>query len=574
MIITLYSDEQCTEPVWTGLVGDYKVIDGANGIVQTEGATKIINGEKEIKMTQLWSYGRSKLKAGCVPDTFEFPMSEESTSTTAKTIYYYLSPLVRLVIKSKKIKDGGVYYRALSFNTAQVIVNNTWTNMTPVHEPYSRTYSNTEPFKITFATCKSATWGGTHPVSNSNFFGVNLTVLNSTMASATSYCVYAFAPYDQLFSLKDPDAYKPNTTPMRGGYGTGTVPRGTIPALPVDSINSLLMSTCQGYGRGLSYYKLTLGALSSITKRMYPKFDFMGKSAATRQEAFVSLVGIPYNVPTTANAGGVYLADTQVAVENGSADWVSALCVPLNFGTFYLEGNLTDTFADVVYTEYTLYLAGVGNISIDPAACAQGFIRVSGMLDVRNGNILYAVYTYAKNNLGEIIYAHASGNVGIEIPLSGGTANTQFIKNATTVGISTASVLIGAASANPALLGAGIVGGIKGAESFAEDAISVPHISRANALDPMAGGYGSPCCRLMVSQNYMIMPDKYTDLIGLPSSGIVIYNENNEEIVACKLSDFIGKGFLRVQGIKLDNVLATEEEKNELVQLFMNGVFM
>ena len=70
------------------------------------------------------------------------------------------------------------------------------------------------------------------------------------------------------------------------------------------------------------------------------------------------------------------------------------------------------------------------------------------------------------------------------------------------------------------------------------------------------------------------MPDKYIDLIGLPSSGIVIYNENNEEIVACKLSDFIGKGFLRVQGIKLDNVLATEEEKNELVQLFMNGVFM
>ena len=574
MIITLYSDEECTEAVWTGLVGDYSKIDGVNGIVITETATKLVNGEKTIKMTQLWRYNRAKLKMGCVPDTFDFPRSEESGTTTANTKYYYLSPLIRLVIKTKQVKEGSIYVRGICFYTAQTIVNNTWTNMTAPHENYVKTFSNTEPFAITFATGKTATWGGTHKIANSNFFGVNITRQNSTMANETSWCEFAFSPYDQLFSLKDPDAYKPNTTPMRGGYGTGTVPRGTIPALPVDSINSLLMSTCQGYGRGLSYYKLTTDALSNITKRMYPKFDFMGKSAATRQEAFVSLVGIPYNVPTTSNSGGVYLADTQVAVASGTADWVTSLCVPLNFGTFYLEGNLTDTFADVVYTEYTLYLAGVGNISIDPAACAQGYVRVSGMLDVRNGNILYAVYTYAKNNLGEVIYAHASGNVGIEIPLSGGTANTQFVKNATTLGISTASAWIGAVSGNPTLLGAGIVGAIKGTESTFEDAIGVPHISKANTLDPMAGGYGSPCCRLMVSQNYMIMPDKYVDLVGLPSSGIVIYNADNEEVVACKLSDFIGKGFLRIQNIKLENVLATEEEKNELVQLFMNGVFM
>lgn len=396
----------------------------------------------------------------------------------------------------------------------------------------------------------------------------------------TAYAMGLITPYTKLLEDEPIEPYKQKNISHAGGRGSGTTPAGNIPSMPIQQINTLLSSVLQGYGEGLSYYKLTTSALSKITSKMYPKIALFEKSAATRREAFVSLTAIPYPVRTIPNLHNVvHLADSEVSVPDGSANWIADLIVELNFGEFGLESFMEDTFADIAYTTMTLYLPGVGGVNLDPSVCAQGSIKVDAALDCRQGNILYRVLTKSNwDERGYSIYGHFSGNVGVAIPLAGGTGFTDVVKNVAGLGMGLATTAMGMANvAGSTMTGGSIEGGVgatmAGAFAFdraaigtAESAITVPHYDLSNNVDNMVTAFMTPGVRLVISRNRMINPPNYLDLVGLPTLG----SKNNDG--TC-IGDFVDH-YVRIQSIRLDGLDLTAGEQAELLALLRKGVFL
>lgn len=400
----------------------------------------------------------------------------------------------------------------------------------------------------------------------------------------TAYAMGLISPYTKLLEDNPIEPYKQKNVSHAGGRGSGTTPAGNIPSMPIQHINTLLSSVLQGYGEGLSYYKLTTSALSKITSKMYPKIALFEKSAASRREAFVSLVAIPYPVKTIPNLHNVvHLADSEVSVPDGSANWIADLIVELNFGEFGLESFMEDTFADIAYTTMTLYLPGVGGVNLDPSVCAQGSIKVDAALDCRQGNILYRVLTKSNwDERGYSIYGHFSGNVGINIPLAGGTGFTDIVKNVAGLGMGLSATLLGMSSAaipamksgNPIAAGTEIASSAMGgafafdraAIDTAENAITVPHYDLTNNVDNMVTAFMTPGVRLVISRNRMVNTPNYLDLVGVPTLG----SKNDDG--TC-IGDFANH-YVRIQSIRLDDLDLTAGEQAELLALLRKGVFL
>lgn len=384
----------------------------------------------------------------------------------------------------------------------------------------------------------------------------------------TAYAMGLISPYTKLLEDDPIEPYKKKNNSHAGGRGNGTTPAGNIPNMPIASINALLSATVQGYGRGLSYYKLTGESLSRITSKMYPKIALFEKSAASRREAFVSLTAIPYPVSTRANTDNVvHLADSEVSVPNGTADWILDIISELNFGVFDLESFMEDTFADIAYTTMTLYLPGVGGINLDPSVCAQGSIKVDAALDCRQGNILYRVLTKSNwDERGYSIYGHFSGNVGVAIPLAGGTGFTDVVKNVAGFGISVSNLVNSAqqtAAGTPYLDAEQPMSNLV---NMFENSVTVPHYDLSNNVDNMVTSLMTPGVRLIISRNRMINPPNYLDLVGLPTTG----SKNTDG--TC-IGDFANH-YVKIQSIRLDGLDLTVGEQQELLALLAKGVFL
>lgn len=584
MFLNIYSDASCTTIVANPVVGTYSIFKTQG--LWTAGEYNVYTGtDEELTLTLQGATNRnSSLSSQLLAEgDIWCPSFEWGTYENPTRLQYYLSPRAYFTFELYKT-DTNLMYVKRAFFAVRVRANvETWqavnfggTATEYIGSPgaefvgFRFNAANKDIVQIYDSSAFHA---------NGDYLGIDILYREpGQTGNAVRWNFISISKFQQYIGDDFPrPSYDVKNNVRRGGKGTGTVPRGTIPALPVHSINSLLMNTCQGRGRGLTYYCLKGEALSKVTNAMYPKVTLFEKSVAARRESFVSLIGIPYAVSTETNpTDSVFLADYQVPCGTGNANWLSDLAVEINFGKFMLAGNLSDTYADIVYTTYTLWLPGVGNMNIEPSACAQGYIRVDGILDLRNGNILYCVYTYADQNQGEVIYAHASGNIGVHIPLSGGTYSNNV---ASTVGMAMA----GAATAMVAAVSGGsslaVMGGLaaagKGTMSTFEDTITMPHYDRSGAVDTVCGGWSTPGCRLVVSQNYLIMPSEYITLLGRPSAGIEIDNPETQEVeVSSKLGDYKDSGFLKVKMIKLDGIDATDEEKDELLRLLAEGVFI
>ena len=586
MILTIYRDSACKVPSVSPLISEYSALRQSNSSANqfSQGTYPAYNGTDTPENLTLQAWYQSQINQSAsqlskegttfIPDFVNWDKPQPSGTTRN---WLFLSP--RAAIAIQVYKTGNQYYcRYPEFLIREAdgwyLVSRRVTDPIPIGSPGATIIG----FRL--GICKKANvtaYGGVY-TPNGDYLAMDILYREPAQTGISTYwAIIAISKWrDYIGDIFPEPGYDPKNNSKKGGRGTGTVPRGTIPNLPTANVNSLLMATCQGHGNGLSYYKLTTTALSKVTTRMYPKIDFLGKSAANRQKAFVSLVGIPYSVPTEPNtADSVFLADDQVPVDTGTAPWLSSLMVPINFGTFELARTLSDTYADIVYTSYTLYLPGAGSINIDPATCAQGAISVEGSLDLRNGNILYRIKTRTGSSDNEVIYAHVSGNIGVQIPLSGSESNTNFAKNAGTALVGAVTAMAGAAMGKPSVLAAGLAGAASGSMAAIEDSISTPHYDLSGSLDTMTGGYATPGCRLLVTQNYLIQPKNYITLVGRPSTGLTVENSETGEITnESTIGTYRGSGFLRIVSADLTQITCTDGEKAEIMLLLQKGVFL
>lgn len=583
MFLTLYSDSSCTNILANPVVGTYSVLKTQG--MWGAGEYDVYTGtEDELTLTLQGAINRNSSLASQLLAEGDVwcPSFEWGTYANPTHLEYYLSPRAR--IELNLYKEDNIMRIKNAFFAVRIRANvETWRAVNfggTVTEPLGS--AGAEFVGIRFNAANKDVvqiYDSSAYHANGDYLGIDFLYREpGQTGNSVRWNFISVSKFQEYIGDDFPrPSYDVKNNVRRGGRGSGTVPRGTIPALPVQAIDSLLISTCQGCGKGLTYYSLKGDALSNITNAMYPKVTLFEKSVAARRESFVSLIGIPYAVATETNpTDSVFLADYQVPCGSGNANWLTHLAVEINFGKFSLSGNLSDTFADIVYTTYTLWLPGVGNMNIEPSACAQGYVRVDGILDLRNGNILYCVYTYADQNQGEVIYAHASGNIAVHIPLSGGTYNNNV---ASTVGMAMAGAATAAVAAVSGGSALAVMGGLvaagKGTMNTFEEAITMPHYDRSGAVDTVCGGWATPGCRLVVSQNYLIMPDEYVTLLGRPSAGVEIDNPETQELeVSSKLRDYKNSGFLKVKMIKLDGIDATDEEKDELLRLLAEGVFI
>lgn len=496
-----------------------------------------------------------------LPPGFEY-------TDTYKKQYFYISSNMRF--EYYYWSSGG--QRKFSWPRYEILQGNQWVQQV-IENHTESVVASIEGFRLTILPKNKGTFDVYHN-DKGDMLCIDVAYRSISDPSSISYwyCACGIAPYDKILVDDYINSYKPKKSVRKGGRGSGTLRRGTIPSLPISSINTVLMASCQGYGNGLTYYKLKGDALSNLTRALYPTIKTSDKSAAARREALIGIMAIPYDVTTTPNATDIiYLADENVYCNDTECDFCSALLVSLNFGTFTFEGQMEDTFADIIYATYNLYLPGVGTVNIDPATCAQGKVSVTGGLDIRNGNIIYQVCTQSGSDDGWCLYGHYSGNVGTQIPISGvggGGSVMGMIQTAGQIAAGAGMIAVGVAGANPLAAVTGVSQLASGIEKGIDQATMYPMIDHANALDAQIGGLCSPGVRMMISRNRMINPIDYKHLVGVPSAGAV---DASEQPVS-QISDF--SGLTVITDIDISAISCTAGEKAEILRLLREGVIL
>ena len=575
MFYQLYADQSLVDNIGTAVVGAYKTFSAFG---RKYNNTSTIQWEDEDAfLVTCWACGveeQSHVTVGAQAEDF-LPTNLQIMESRLPQ-YFYLSENVRVAYYY--YLDNGV--RTVDTPDIEVFQDNDWrtspawfSDPHPVAELSAFRMYEVPKSKVSLTISGNLY---SNSIGDAICLDMRYRPLETPTGEFTIVGAIGYAPYEKIIIPGDAYAKKGKNVVKKGGRGSGTIPRGTIPDMPISQINSFLTSYCQGYGYGLTYYKLTGKALSEITRHLYPSFSLSDLLTGNRKNAFVSLVGIPYDVGTEENQKQlVYLADDTITIDDGTANFVSDLMIELNFGTFFLSGTLQDTYADITHTSYTLYLPGCGTIMIDPTSCAQGWISVKGALDVRNGNILYRVLTCAGGDSYEedlqqhpVVYGHYSGNVGLFIPISGGSGADAMglIGAATQMGAGTLAGAVGLSTGNPALVAGGIGAFAHGTAKGLEQGIDKAEIDKSGTIDRLVGGLETPGVRLMVSQNRIILPPAYKSLVGLPSGG------SEEEENAQKLSNF--SGFFKVSSVDLSGLSCTDDEKKIIKNLLAEGVWI
>ena len=396
----------------------------------------------------------------------------------------------------------------------------------------------------------------------------------STGTTSTSISMF----FSENFLEAEAGKRVPTKNARKGGGASGRIQVGDIPATPTAAINSILMTYCQGNGYGLTYYKLLGNALTQITARLFPKIALLQSAVAARREAFISVVAVPYNVPSAALSHNcVYLADATVNIDGtgNEARVATALMIDINMGTFTFTNQLQNDFTDITYTEYNLYLPSYGVIPIEPATCAQGYVKVIATLDVRSGNVVYKIVTWAYGDEKPSLWGHYSANVAVKIPISGNSSMGDalgFVTNLGKAGASAADATVAFSSGDVAGTVSESAKALGSITKAGENLMQAPHINNAHILDANISGVCAAGVCMMISQNRILYEKGYTELVGRPSAGLSTIDEDTENEPST-LNLFAG--FFTGKLVKVEGVSGmTDVEIEELRALLEGGVWL
>lgn len=560
MNITLYSDAECKIVYKSGFTGEWSHVlgnTGSSGSSTSNTANHTVNGT-EIVFRQLCYFNESTVSsAGQTPTDIALPITNSNTQQTL-----YFTP--KACLKFHCYKSGTMtefYSEGFYQDYGQGFVK-----VTNIPNPHILSYNN-KPIILRFRTCanayyKSSSGGTEHRYTQNGFFGFDVVSVNNQGSNVVDRCRYAVAPMDQYFLFDDLPDYKPPKGNRRaGGKGTGYYPNSSIPALPTGSINTAL-SAILGRGSGLTYYKLTGSSLSDITEYLYDCGLTLKFRNSKYRDAIASVILIPYNVtPDITNTLGlVYLANKSIAV-GGGCDIVTTPLKEIDFGEINLTaGNIGfKSYADFVHTSATLYLPCFGAVNIDMAAIASGKLYLRGVIDVRNGNILYRLETQGEMDDLPVLYGQYNGNCGISVPVGGANTQIDVMGAVSSIG----AVAVGAATGNPAA----ILGGAAGTISSVAPA---PTIDHSGAMQPQCAALGTPVPVLQIRRHLLSAPPDFKEVVGYPADGSQDgeYDENIKTV-----GDYTG--FLQCLEADVSGIAgATDEEKREIEELLKGGVYL
>ena len=316
-------------------------------------------------------------------------------------------------------------------------------------------------------------------------------------------------------------------------------------------------------------------------------FQFMQNLVENISDLFISFGMVPFTVDKGATVEVTWFDFAISGQQVGTGiylDKVANQFIEMDMGTIMLDGSdnrifATDSVLDYSpYSRLGIYLPFIGYQELDIDECRNNSLHLIYRIDILSGTVVAIIRIQERD-----IYQF-TGNCLTQLPLTSMDAQTM-ISNAVNIGIAAAGAgATGAvASAGDALTAENLANGditAAGAElQNAQRAMQVSNAggslaaATANGMMGMkpnfkkSGGIGASASLISVMQPYLFlttprqsMPDNYNKVCGFPCN------------IGGNLGDF--EGFTVVEDIRLNGLVATSPEVEEIYQLLKSGVII
>ena len=225
---------------------------------------------------------------------------------------------------------------------------------------------------------------------------------------------------------------------------------------------------------------------------------------------------------------------------------VSEQYVTVDCGSVSLQEYFGNVFDYPPFTEISIYLPFIGVRRLDPSDIMRATVSVKYHVDVFTGACLADV-NVKRDTAGGVLYTFP-GSCSVQYPLSSGS----YMGIVSTI----ASTVVGAITA-PTPLGAGaaVLGGVTNL-AFNSHA----NVERSGSFTGNAGAMGAKIPYLIISRPQTAMAQNFETLSGYPSNTYT-------KLSACT-------GFTQVKFVHVENLNATDAEKQEIEQLLKEGVIL
>jgi hypothetical protein len=227
---------------------------------------------------------------------------------------------------------------------------------------------------------------------------------------------------------------------------------------------------------------------------------------------------------------------------------VSEQYVTVDCGSVDMQEYFGNVFDYPPYTEISIYLPFIGIRQLDPSDVMRSTISVKYHVDVLTGACLAEV-NVQRDASGGTLYTF-SGDAAVRYPVSSGSYMSIV---SSLVGMAAGVGMIAAAPTIPGIIGATV--GV--AHTYMNAHTNVQH---SGSFTGSAGAMGSKVPYIIISRPQTAMADKFETLSGYPSNTYT-------PLSACK-------GFTQVKYCHVENLSATETEKNEIERLLKEGVIL
>lgn len=216
---------------------------------------------------------------------------------------------------------------------------------------------------------------------------------------------------------------------------------------------------------------------------------------------------------------------------------VSEQYVTVDCGSVDLQEYFGNVFDYPPYTDISIYLPFIGIRQLDPSDVMRSTISVKYHIDVLTGACLAEV-NVQRDAVGGTLYTF-SGDAAVRYPVSSGSY----------MGI--VSGLIGVATS---MVSGNLLPALSGVTSLHTN------VDHSGSFTGTAGAMASKIPYLIISRPQTAMADKFETLSGYPSNTFT-------PLSACK-------GFTQVKYCHVENLNATDSEKQEIEQLLKEGVIL
>lgn len=403
----------------------------------------------------------------------------------------------------------------------------------------------------TFATVQITLTGYTrslHPAIR--LINISVTTFDGDLwQQTTSYGDLIDLTYAELnagmngFSNDNP--YEINPSTFGGGYGTGIINPSDIiedPEAPdIDAVSTGL----------LTIFKPSLSQVQALGDYLWSSafdVDTLKKLFGDPMEAIIGLSIVPVE-PPGGGTKNVKIGDIDTGI---SMPYLSRQFVEKDLGSLSIDPYIGSFMDYAPYTKISIYLPYIGFRQLAPEDVMGCTLNIKYIIDVLTGGCNAVINVSGKGAIYQF-----NGSCIANVPLSA-INYSGAIQNAVSAIGNLATVGAGIATGQAPLTGMGIMGLATQAANTAVN--SKPHVQHSGNMGGAAGLCSVQYAYAVIERPRLSTPANYNNFIG------------NTLNVTMNIGDCVG--LTVVESIHLDNVLCTENERDELMTLLKEGVII